>query len=279
MIAYAFGIWLFLLRAEDPLPPKADAVFVLAGSDVAPAPGAESRSRRLSRRRSSSPRPTPRSTRPATPSVTGRGRRATSSCAGLRRRSRREAKRACGADSSATNNWSIRDRGLVPLPPLPRAHAPPALHEAGLACVAPTATLVAEGIAIPLEYAKLVRAETFQTRLLSPPSEHGSPRQNPASGAYVGVRPWRIAASRSESMFPPETMQTIGPCRPGRRWRRRLRARPHPRRCSRPLGEQPHRRRGLVERQRERAGHQLRARSHIGGSSAFEPDPSTNEAR
>jgi uncharacterized SAM-binding protein YcdF (DUF218 family) len=31
-IAYGFGIWLFLLRPDDPLPARADAVFVLAGS-------------------------------------------------------------------------------------------------------------------------------------------------------------------------------------------------------------------------------------------------------
>lgn len=33
MIAYAFGIWLFLLRPEDPMPARADAVFVLAGAE------------------------------------------------------------------------------------------------------------------------------------------------------------------------------------------------------------------------------------------------------
>ena len=34
VIAYGFGIWLFLLHADDPLPAKADAVAVLAGSDA-----------------------------------------------------------------------------------------------------------------------------------------------------------------------------------------------------------------------------------------------------
>ena len=34
MIAYAFGIWLFLLQPEDPVPAKADAVFVLAGAEL-----------------------------------------------------------------------------------------------------------------------------------------------------------------------------------------------------------------------------------------------------
>jgi uncharacterized SAM-binding protein YcdF (DUF218 family) len=32
LIAYAFGIWLFLLRPQDSLPAQADAVFVLAGA-------------------------------------------------------------------------------------------------------------------------------------------------------------------------------------------------------------------------------------------------------
>jgi uncharacterized SAM-binding protein YcdF (DUF218 family) len=32
VVAYGFGVWLFLLHDDDPLPHKADAVFVLAGS-------------------------------------------------------------------------------------------------------------------------------------------------------------------------------------------------------------------------------------------------------
>lgn len=32
VVAYGFGIWLFLLHPQDRLPPRADAVFVLAGS-------------------------------------------------------------------------------------------------------------------------------------------------------------------------------------------------------------------------------------------------------
>ncbi len=32
LVAYGFGIWLFLLRPQDRLPARADAVFVLAGS-------------------------------------------------------------------------------------------------------------------------------------------------------------------------------------------------------------------------------------------------------
>ena len=34
MIAFGFGVWLFLSHDDDPLPPKADAVVVLAGSDA-----------------------------------------------------------------------------------------------------------------------------------------------------------------------------------------------------------------------------------------------------
>ena len=80
-------------------------------------------------------------------------------------------------------------------------------------------------------------------------------------------------------MLPPETMQTTRPRRRDRRARRRAPARLRPPRRRAPGRRADGRPRRCPERTATAPASSGRARSHIAGRSAFEPAPSTNEAR